>query len=185
MRGVLACCDSRHVDSILLASSAQNDTWRTANHESGVCALYGTAGHRPDGDALDKPQNTHAQRVSKESYAELQASCPQLVAEFGGENGTYCCDARQIHDLSTKVCRVLCISHKYQQMQIKCSAGCCHRADPTGPYILARMPGVCTQLQVCFVFKMMAVATCSRRCIKRKFLATNLVARSAGTSSAR
>lgn len=115
MRGGLASCVDRHVDNILLASSAQNDTWRTAKHESGVCALYGTAGHRPDGDALDRPQNTRAQRVSEDSYGELQASCPQLVSEFGGENGTYCCDARQIHDLSTKVRRVLCCASYTQQ----------------------------------------------------------------------
>ena len=92
---------------LLRCDRAQNDTWQTTKHESGVCALYGTAGHRPDGDALDKPQNTRAARVSVDSYAELQASCPQLVSEFGGENGTYCCDARQIHDLSTKVRRLL------------------------------------------------------------------------------
>ena len=79
------------------------DPWQTAKHESGTCALYGTAGHRADGDALDKPQNSHAQHVSKDSYATLQAACPQLVAEYGGENGTYCCDSRQIGDLSTKV----------------------------------------------------------------------------------
>ena len=100
---LVAACAAPTSLWLLLACRAQNDTWQTTNHESGVCALYGTAGHRPDGDALDKPQNTRAQRVSKDSYAELQASCPQLVAEFGGENGTYCCDARQIHDLSTKV----------------------------------------------------------------------------------
>lgn len=36
-------------------------SWRTERHEQGYCALYGTAGHRADGDALDRPNNTRAQ----------------------------------------------------------------------------------------------------------------------------
>jgi hypothetical protein len=33
----------------------------------------------------------------------LQETCPQLTSEHGGATGRYCCDERQIHDLSTKV----------------------------------------------------------------------------------
>ena len=93
----------RNAHRVAVCSSTE-DPWQTTKHESGMCALYGTAGRRADGDALDKPQNSRALRVSKGSYATLQATCPQLVAEYGGENGTYCCDSRQIDDLSTKVC---------------------------------------------------------------------------------
>jgi hypothetical protein len=32
-----------------------------------------------------------------------QETCPQLTSEHGGATGRYCCDERQIHDLSTKV----------------------------------------------------------------------------------
>ena len=33
----------------------------------------------------------------------LQETCPQLTSEHGGATGRYCCDERQIQDLSTKV----------------------------------------------------------------------------------
>ncbi len=71
--------------------------------EQGYCTLYGTAGHRADKDALDRPNNTRAQAVAGDVYRTLQEVCPQLTAENGGATGRYCCDDRQIHDLFTKV----------------------------------------------------------------------------------
>ena len=73
------------------------------NDAQGYCALYGTAGHRADKDALDRPNNTRAQPVAGDAYRSLQEVCPQLTSEAGGATGRYCCDDRQIHDLSTKV----------------------------------------------------------------------------------
>ena len=78
-------------------------SWQTDRHEKGVCALYGNAGHRKDGDSLLKPSNSASRSLPSDAYTVLQSSCPQLTAEFGGATGTYCCDAAQVHDLSTKV----------------------------------------------------------------------------------
>ena len=96
-----------------------DDDWRTLNHERGTCALYGTGGHRTDGDALDKPSNEAARVVPPDAFAVLQSSCPQLTAEYGGSNGTYCCDERQIHDLSTKVCCLQCECPKRQYAKLE------------------------------------------------------------------
>lgn len=38
----------------------------------GYCALYGTAGHRADKDALDRPNNTRAQPVAGDAFRTLQ-----------------------------------------------------------------------------------------------------------------
>jgi len=41
--------------------------------------------------------------VAGDAYRTLQTVCPQLTREAGGGAARYCCDERQIHDLSTKI----------------------------------------------------------------------------------
>ena len=65
--------------------------------------MYGVCGKRKDGDPLNCPRNVAAEAPDADLGEKLQAVCPSLWAEQGGEQGRYCCTADQVERISTDV----------------------------------------------------------------------------------
>lgn len=79
------------------------DDWRTTSHAPGMCAMQGVCGQRKDGDPLNCARNVAASRPSPELGAALQATCPSLWAQEGGEQGQYCCTLEQVNNIGISV----------------------------------------------------------------------------------
>ena len=82
--------------------ACRDDSWLTATHAQGVCALYGVCGHRKDRSGLDCPDNEPGSSLDSQAMQKLQDICPQLASEYGAE-GRYCCTEEQIDTLTHQV----------------------------------------------------------------------------------
>ncbi|KAI3436838.1 hypothetical protein D9Q98_006248 [Chlorella vulgaris] len=80
---------------------ADEDSWRTRNHEPGYCATHGICGHRADGDPLSCANNTAAQPLNSTALQKLQVVCPQLAAEF--PDSSFCCTEEQLDQLQSQI----------------------------------------------------------------------------------
>ncbi|GIL73679.1 hypothetical protein Vretifemale_3814, partial [Volvox reticuliferus] len=103
--------------------------WRTLDHSPGHCAMYGTCGHRRDGDPLACAANTIAPPPSDALASRLQTVCPSLWADRGGPAGRYCCTADQVDRIRTDTQKALpfivgCPACRHNFLQLWCLLIC-------------------------------------------------------------
>ncbi|GFR48084.1 hypothetical protein Agub_g9923, partial [Astrephomene gubernaculifera] len=103
--------------------------WRTRDHSPGMCAMYGTCGHRRDGDPLACAANLPAAPPSPELATRLQAVCPSLWADRGGPAGRYCCTADQVDRIASDTQKALpfivgCPACRHNFVQLWCLLTC-------------------------------------------------------------
>ncbi|GLI64747.1 hypothetical protein VaNZ11_008114, partial [Volvox africanus] len=103
--------------------------WRTLDHSRGRCAMYGTCGHRRDGDPLACATNTIASPPSDALASRLQTVCPSLWADRGGLAGQYCCTPDQVDRIKTDTQKALpfilgCPACRHNFVQLWCLLMC-------------------------------------------------------------